>query len=157
MTETAAPFAAGVHLPWVRVPERVRLWAHEVGGGDAHDVLDLAGGFSPGATARLRFDAGPDIFVKAVGRALNDESPSLHRREATISRSLPPSPYWPQLLEVYDDGDWVALAFEAVNGRMPAHPWVEAELGAALDAVAEMHRLLTPSPSDAEVHRIGRA
>jgi hypothetical protein len=149
VTEPAAPFAAGVHLPWAGVPEPVRHWAYEIGGGEAHEVLDLPGGFSPGATTRLRFAVGPDIFVKAVGLALNQESPSLHRREATISRSLPPSPYWPRLLNAYDDGDWVALAFEAVNGRMPAHPWVKAELDAALDALAELHRLLTPSPSDA--------
>lgn len=146
-----APSAAGVHLPWSGVPAAVRRWAYGIGGAEPQQVFDLPGGFSPGATARLRFDASPDIFVKAVGPELNPESPSLHRREAVVSQSLPSSHRWPRLIEVYDDGDWVALAFEAVDGRMPAHPWVPAELDAVLASLADMHLLLTPNPCDGVV------
>ena len=66
--------------------------------------------------------------MKAVGAALNPDSPEFHRREAVVSASLPAAPQFPRLLDVYDDGDWVALAFEAIDGRPPLHPWEEHEL-----------------------------
>ena len=121
MTTPAAP-AAGVHLPWAGVPAAVQSWAEGVGGGAPEAVRDLAGGFSPGATAVLQC-AERGIFVKAVGTALNPESPDMHRREVVVSAALPQSPRIPRFLDSYDDGDWVALAFEAVDGRPPRHPW----------------------------------
>ena len=96
MTTPTGP-AAGVHLPWAGVPAAVRAWAAEVGGGDPRGVRDLAGGFSPGATAVLEC-AGGDVFVKAVGAALNPESPDIHRREMVVSAALPRSPRFPRSL-----------------------------------------------------------
>jgi hypothetical protein len=87
------------------------------------------------------------VFVKAVGAGLNAESPDLHRREAAISAALPAAPQLPTLLDVYDDGDWVALAFDAVDGRPPACPWEARELRAAVRALEGLHQLLTPSPA----------
>ena len=144
MTTPTGP-AAGVHLPWARVPGVVRTWAAEVGGGAPTSTRDLVGGFSPGATTVLDCPRGA-IFVKAVGSALNVESPAFHRREAALSASLPAAPEIPRLLGVYDDGDWVALAFEAIKGRPPLHPWDEAELRATLRALNALHQRLTPNP-----------
>jgi hypothetical protein len=128
------------------VPETVRDWAAGVGGGVPTSARDLSGGFSPGATAVLTC---PDraIFVKAVGAGLNPESPDFHRREASISVALPAVPQLPTLLDVYDDGDWVALAFDAVEGTLPACPWDVRELQEAVRALQELHQLLTPSPA----------
>jgi hypothetical protein len=137
--------AAGVHLPWAEVPAAVRAWAAEVGGGAPRGVRDLQGGFSPGATTVLECPGG-DVFVKAVGAALNPESPEMHRREAVVSAALPRSPRFPRLLGTYDDGDWVALAFDAVEGRPPRHPWETEELARVVDALSSLHRELTPSP-----------
>ncbi len=81
-----------------------------------------------------------------MGAALNPDSPALHRREAVVSASLPVAPQFPRLLDVYDDGDWVALAFEAIDGRTPAHPWEEHELRAAVRALDALHAALTPNP-----------
>ena len=144
MTTPTAP-AAGVHLPWARVPAAVQSWAEGVGGGAPESVRDVAGGFSPGATAVLQ-GAERDIFVKAVGTALNPESPRMHRREVVVSAALPQSPRVPKLLSSYDDGDWVALAFEAVDGRPPRHPWETDELVLVTEALSSLHRDLTPSP-----------
>ena len=137
--------AAGVHLPWAQVPGGVRAWAEGVGGGPPSSVRDVAGGFSPGATAVLVCPRGA-VFVKAVGAALNPDSPDFHRREAVVSAALPEAPPFPRLLDVYDDGDWVALAFEAVDGRPPAHPCDPVELDAAADGLNELHALVTPNP-----------
>jgi Phosphotransferase enzyme family len=136
--------AAGVHLPWAEVPGVVQAWAAGVGGGAPDSTRNLSGGFSPGATAVL--DCPRPIFVKAVGVALNPDSPELHRREAVVSASLPVAPEFPRLLDVYDDGDWVALAFEAIDGRPPMHPWDEHELRAAVRALHSLHHALTPNP-----------
>jgi hypothetical protein len=145
VTSPTAP-AVGVHLPWARVPEPVRAWAAGVGGGVPEAVRDLAGGFSPGATAVLEC-AERDIFVKAVGAALNPDSPSMHRREAVVSAALPDSPRFPRLLDTYDDGAWVALAFEAIDGHPPRYPWQAAELETVMAGLSAMHGELTPSPA----------
>jgi hypothetical protein len=141
------PFAAGVHLPWADVPVPVHEWAATVGGGVPSRAQDLAGGFSPGAIARLGFESGPDIFVKAVGTELNPDSPGMHRREGVISAALPVSPLLPRLLAAFDDGQWVALAFAVVDGRLPRHPWRDTELDLVLRAHHDIHELLTPSPA----------
>ena len=90
MTSEPAPFAAGVHLPWAEVPRHVQEWVAGVAGGEPERVRDLSGGFSPGAAALLSCPGG-DLFVKAVGLALNPNSPGMHRREAVISSALPTS------------------------------------------------------------------
>jgi hypothetical protein len=89
---------------------------------------------------------GGDLFVKAVGADLNPDSPAMHRREAKVSAELPRSPRYPRLVDTYDDGDWVALAFEAIDGHPPRHPWVPDELTAVIEALGAMHAELTPSP-----------
>jgi hypothetical protein len=147
VTAPTAP-AAGVHLPWARVPEAVRVWAARLGGGPPGVVRDLPGGFSPGATSILEWP-GRTFFVKAVGSELNPDSPDLHRREIVISGALPSSPRFPNLIDTYDDGDWVALAFDVVDGRPPRHPWDAGELDAVLAALSAVHEELTPSPAHA--------
>jgi aminoglycoside phosphotransferase len=145
VTIPTAP-AAGVHLPWAQVPEPVQTWAAHVGGGAPTRVRDLRGGFSPGAAARLECP-GQALFVKAVGASLNPESPVMHRRESVVSASLPDTVMFPSLLATYDDGDWVALAFEAVDGRPPRHPWERKELDSVVAALSALHDALTPSPA----------
>jgi hypothetical protein len=135
-----------VHLPWSKVPRAIHEWAEQFGG-QPIDAIDLAGGFSPGATARLRFADRDDVFIKAVGTSLNPESPEFHRREGVISGSLPSSSLWPRILATFDDGDWVALAFLAIDGHLPHHPWRDQDLETVLRALTVMHEQLTPSPS----------
>jgi hypothetical protein len=106
----------------------------------------LHGGFSPGAAAWLGCPRGA-VFVKAVGEELNPESPALHRREAVVSGALPVLPVFPVLLDVYDDNGWVALAFDAIDGRLPQHPWDRAELDSVVRALEQAHQALTPSPA----------
>lgn len=80
----------------------------------------------------------------------------MHRREAQVAASLPATVPTPRFLFVHDDGEWVALAFEDVDGRAPAMPWRKADLSLVLAAIARMAVGLTPSPiplaSMAETH-----
>jgi Ser/Thr protein kinase RdoA (MazF antagonist) len=86
------------------------------------------------------------VFVKAVGTVSNPESPFLHRREARVARELSGCPQVPRLIAQHDDGDWVALIYEKVDGRPPNEPWLESELDLVLRHLASLHEMLTPCP-----------
>ena len=70
----------------------------------------------------------------------------MHRREARIAAALPASVGTPRLLWSHDDGEWVALVFEDVDGSTPVTPWRPQELTRVLDAVTQLVESLTPSP-----------
>ena len=70
----------------------------------------------------------------------------MHRREARIAAALPASVPAPRFLDAYDDGDWIALIFEDIEGTTPHIPWRRAELARVLGAVTALTALLTPAP-----------
>lgn len=129
--------ATGVRIGFAAAPERVRRWV--VGQvGEVNSVIDCVGGMSPGPAARIRSASGATAFVKACGPELNPITPGLLRDEARVLAALPAHPSLPRLLEVYDDGDWVALLIEDLPGAVPEVPWSEDNLrraSAVLSAV----------------------
>lgn len=145
MNPTAPP-ASGVRTPWEELPTAVRDAVARVLGGAVVHAETQTGGFSPGVASRVTTGHGRRAFVKAVSAHTNPHSPALHRAEARNAAALPPAVPAPRLLGSHDDGTWVALVFEEVDGRQPHVPWRERELGLVLDAVAELGRRLTPSP-----------
>ncbi len=136
----------GSRLPWDGLPPRVRARIEEGIGGRVISAESQPGGFSPGAAARVVLDDGRHVFVKAAGTEPNPVAPTLHRAEARIAGALPPEVPAPRLLFSHDDGDWVALVFEDVDGRPPRLPWVRDELARVLDALGDLADTLTPSP-----------
>ena len=104
------------------------------------------GGFSPGLAARLVLADGRRAFAKAVGAERNPDAPRFHRREVEVLAELPRDLPVPGLLGSYDDGDWVALVVEDVDGCSPAEPWRPAELARVVEAMAGLADRLTPSP-----------
>ena len=142
------PAAAGVRAEWPEVPGRVRAAVEERLGSKVESATSLSGGFSPGVAARLGTPDGRRVFVKAVGPEPNPDSPAAHRREAEIAAALPPDVPAPRLLWSYDEGEngWIVLAFEDVDGRNPAEPWLPDELDRVLGALAALNDLLTPTP-----------
>ncbi len=138
--------ATGVRIGWLDLPAHVRAALEAVIGGPVVSAQSQPGGFSPGSADRVVTAEGRRAFVKAVSPAQNPHAPELHRREAAISAVLPADAPVPRLLGSYDDGRWVALVFEDVDGRHPRTPWVSAELTAVLRALTELAAALTPSP-----------
>ncbi|WP_371400927.1 aminoglycoside phosphotransferase family protein [Kribbella sp. NBC_00662] len=138
--------AAGVRLPYEKMPVSVRDWVERALGSAVVSASTQQGGFSPGVAARLVTASGRRAFVKAVGTSLNPKTPELFRQEITAMQAIGPLPMVPQLYEVYDDGDWVGLLFEDIDGRLPAHPWEQADADRVMDAVAELTDALDPSP-----------
>lgn len=136
----------GARLGLDEVPADVRRGIEEILGAPVVAAASQPGGFSPGLAARLVLADGRRAFAKAVGRDRNPDSPGMHRREAAVLAALLPDLPVPALLGCYDDGDWVALVIEDVEGVAPAQPWRPAELARVVDAMAGLADRLTPSP-----------
>jgi aminoglycoside phosphotransferase (APT) family kinase protein len=147
--DAAFPAAEGARLAWEMVPASVRSALEERLGSPVAETAVQPGGFSPGTAARLRLADGRRVFVKAVGSSPNPDSPTFHRNEARIAAAMPPEAPVPRFLFAHDDGDWVALAFEDVDGRHPEVPWRREELDRVLAAVGELVAALTPAPVEA--------
>lgn len=109
----------GVRTAWSEVPATVRSAVATVLGSPVAAIREVTGGFSPGPAVRAELLDGRTVFIKAAGTSLNEQSPVIHRREAAVLGMLPPNVPAPRLLGVVDDGDWVALIIEWVDGRMP--------------------------------------
>jgi aminoglycoside phosphotransferase (APT) family kinase protein len=109
----------GVRSEWGDVPRSVRADIDELLGSPVIATSGVAGGFSPGPAVRADLADGRRVFIKAAGKALNELSPAMHRREAEVLALLPISIPAPRLLGVVDDGDWVALTIQWIEGRTP--------------------------------------
>ena len=142
----AFPPAAGQRLPWSDVPAPVRAEVEARFGSAVISAHSQVGGFSPGVAARLRLADGSRAFVKAVCSAPNPDAPAIYRREARIAAALPADVPAPVLQWSFDDGEWVVLAFDDIDGRTPDLPWRPHELERVFDALRALAEQLTPSP-----------
>jgi hypothetical protein len=136
-------------LSWRDIPPHIRAGLEERFGSAVVDAVSQPGGFSPGFASRLTLTDGRRVFVKAVSGAQNRESPAIYRQEARYAAALPAEVPAPRLLWTFDDDDWVALAFEDIEGRPPSLPWQPDELGRVLEAIAALPAALTPPPFEA--------
>src|SRR5204862_5986967 len=124
---TPFPAAEGDRLASEDVPAGVRSALDERFGSPVVRADVQPGGFSPGTAVRVRLRDGRRAFVKAVGSEPNPDSPGFHRNEARVAAAMPPDAPVPRFLFAHDDGEWVALAFEDVDGRHPELPWRRGE------------------------------
>jgi hypothetical protein len=138
--------ATGQRLHWGELPNQVQRGLEDRLGSRVVEATTQPGGFSPGVAARLLLADGRRVFLKAVSGRINPHSPGMHRREARIAAALPASVPTPRFLYSYDDGDWIALFFEDIDGWTPRTPWQQAELDRVLVAIAELTSGLTPAP-----------
>lgn len=136
----------GSRLRWPQLPDRVKQGVEEILGSPVVSARSQPGGFSPGTADRLTTSDGRAAFLKAVSPAQNPDTPGIHRQEAAICRQLPDDVPTARFVGLYDDGEWVALVLEDVEGRHPTTPWATDELEAVLGALAAIADRLTPSP-----------
>ena len=144
------PPAEGRRVDWNDLPAEVRAALERRLGSRVVESITQRTGFSPGLAARVLLHDGRRVFIKAVSGAANPDAPGLHRREARIVAALPASAPVPRLLWTYDEGGWVALCFEDVDGRHPYEPWTEPDLALVRDALRDMGTVLTPSPLEVD-------
>jgi len=139
--------AVGVRIRWPELPGAVRARVEEtIGGGPVVEARSQAGGFSPGTADRVRTASGRRAFVKAVSPAINVRSAELARQELLVTAALPEHAPTPRMLGGFDDGDWVVLVLEDIDGVHPRTPWVESEIDAAVTGLGELAGALTPAP-----------
>lgn len=136
----------GVRLRWRQLPAHVRTAIEDRLGSPVVQAVSQPGGFSPGVAARLRLADGSRAFVKAASAAQNEQTPGMYRREAVVAAALPDHLPVSRLRFVHDDGSWVALVFDDVDGRTPTLPWQRHELELALASLAVLAERLTPAP-----------
>jgi aminoglycoside phosphotransferase (APT) family kinase protein len=134
--------ASGVRIGWDDLPASVRAAVERILGAPVVEAVSQVGGFSPGTADRVRTADGSRAFVKAVSAAQNAHSVALHRAEARATAALPSDVPAPRLLGFHDDGTWVALVFEDVDGRQPFVPWQQQDIEAVL---AALRRLAVPA------------
>jgi Ser/Thr protein kinase RdoA (MazF antagonist) len=138
--------AVGVRIGWHDLPSHVHAAVAEILGAPVRAAESQTGGFSPGSADRVVTTSGDRAFVKAVSPDQNPVSVDLARTEALVAAALPREAPAPALLGTFDDGHWVVLVFEDVDGRHPRTPWIEPELDAAVRGLAKLAHHLTPSP-----------
>ncbi|MFD7286496.1 aminoglycoside phosphotransferase family protein [Streptomyces sp. NPDC059863] len=133
-------------IPWESLPRPVKAGIENVLQGTVTAATSQRGGFSDGLAVRLELSDGRGAFAKAVDTVAATAVGAFHRREGAVSAALPPGVPVPRLLGSYDDGEWVALVFEDIEGTLPAQPWRESELERVLDALTDLSGRLTPAP-----------
>ena len=138
--------AYGMRIGWADLPEQISKQIEAVIGAPVVSAVSQTGGFSPGTADRVVTAAGRRAFVKAVSTTLNTRSVELARAEAHVTARMPADAPVPRMLGSLDDGEWVVLIHEDVEGRHPRTPWVEDEMHAAVRALRELAGALTPSP-----------
>ncbi len=142
----APPPATGQRIGWVDLPIDVRRGIEAVLGDEVIRAESQTGGFSPGTADRIRTKGGRRAFVKAVSPDQNPDSPEILRREADYLDALGRSPRVPTPLGRYDDGHWIALIMEEVDGSCPPVPWSADHVDVAMTELAALAEELTPSP-----------
>jgi aminoglycoside phosphotransferase (APT) family kinase protein len=145
------PPAEGSRVDWADVPARVRAEIERACGAPVVQAVTAPGGFSPGLAARVLCADGRRWFIKAASGLVNPDTPRLHRREARILADLDPLirsgrlPA-PRLRATAGHGSWFALILDDIDGRHPALPWDDGQVGQVLGALDALAGVLTPAP-----------
>lgn len=139
--------SGGQRLEWAEVAPSVRAAIEERLGSRVVEARNEPGGFSPGVAARCVLADHRRVFIKAVSPDQNLQACRIHRREAEVTSQLPEDLPVPRLLEVVDDGHWVALVLDEIDGRQPEEPWTQDQLALVLPALQRFAERVTPTPA----------
>ena len=145
MPEVVIAAASKNRLVWSQLPAPVRQQIERIAGCRVAAASSQPGGFSPGLASRLSLANGTQVFAKAIGNDWPVEA-SFHRSEAVVAAHLPSTIPAPRLWGSFDDGDWVGLVFDDIDGRAPAQPSNRAEMARIVSALARLADVATPSP-----------
>lgn len=151
MSGGVAPRASGgTRIDYDGLPSAVRAWAERELGGAVVGAATQSGGFSTGAAARVVTADGRRAFVKAVSDEVNAQTPELFRHEIAVLTTLSDVPYRAALRSSYDDGSWVGLLLDDVDGRHPdLHD--DADIAATARVLVAQAAELTPDPIGLDV------
>lgn len=135
-----------VKVAWDAVSPKLQSAVETWLGCPISTVTSLGGGYTPAVAARLCARDGRRYFIKAAGPQPRPGVANIQRQEGSIVGVLPESAPVPRLLWRYDDGEWVAMIFEYIDGRCPGRPWTAEDLRRVIDGTSLLSQSLTPSP-----------
>jgi hypothetical protein len=141
----------GRRISWAELPAGIATALEHMLEGEVAAAVSEPTGFSRGLAARVRLADGRRAFVKAASTLADPSAAVFHRREIAVTTALAGTGATPELIGSYDNGTWVALAFEEVPGHLPAQPWQRDELDRVLHALILLADSLTPAPVDAPI------
>jgi hypothetical protein len=125
---------------WHDMPEPVRAAVEKAVGGKVVHAENCDGGFSTGLASRLLLADGRSVFAKAADGVTWPWEAETHRAEARVNAVLPAGLAAPRLLHVLDDGEWIVLIFENIDGVPPTQPWNTSDLVRVAEQVAALPR-----------------
>jgi hypothetical protein len=131
---------------WHQLPSSVRTAIEHLLGRTVVQALNCPGGYSAGFASVLTLADGQRFFVKGIDAERWPTDATFYRTEARVNAALPATISAPRLLGTFDDGQWIVLAFEAVDGVEPSQPWNKADLTRVVAAVVHQGQAGTPSP-----------
>lgn len=130
---------------WIDLPSDLRDRIESFAGARFVSAATQTGGFSTGVAARVVFEGGARLFVKAVPTA-SDGTHGLYAREADILQALPEGLPAAHLVDAFTQSGWFALVIEDVDGRHPEPSADSADTVHVLDAIADLASI-TAEPS----------
>jgi Phosphotransferase enzyme family len=140
---------------WSELPTATRTMIENLVGGAVVGATNCPGGFSPGFASRLRLADGRRVFVKGMDAQAWPGEAETYRAEAAVSMSLSPAAPAPRHLGTSDDGGWVILAFEDVDGTEPEQPWRASDVDRVVVAVRDIARHAPPETLRRDHPRLG--
>lgn len=146
MTKTAPLAIGGNRTTWDELPAEIRAEIERGVGSPVVAATSQRGGFSPGLASILTLGNGRKVFAKAATSSRDSHTSSAMRREIEVLLTLPEYVPAPRVRWIYDEGPWVVLVTESINGRNPVQPWRSDELRRFLDATTVLANVLSPSP-----------
>jgi aminoglycoside phosphotransferase (APT) family kinase protein len=141
-------------LDWQFLPPHLRGVVEQHLGSPVVASESRDSGFTPGFASVLTGEDGSTVFVKAASKQAQSDFARAYLEEAGKLRALPAALPSPRLLWVHEDELWVALGFEAIDGRPPRRPWVPAELDRALDLAEAIADATDPLPPTLDLRRV---
>lgn len=136
-----APLARPGRLRWSDLPPTVRAEIEATAGARVVAETSFPAASSSEVTSLLELEDGARYFVKSTRVSDGAAVIGRYRAEVYVARHLPHAMPAPRLAWALRDEDWGMLAFEALDGRLPATPWDPDELDrvlAALQTVASL-------------------
>jgi len=146
----AVPYdRTAIRPDWTDLPPDLRATIEDRLGAPVTGARTAGGGFTRGFAAVLDTAAGEQVFVKAATRAGQPDLCHWYAREAAVTAALPPGLRAPRPRWTLSTADHFVICLDAVDGgRMPALPWVPAELDATLTAYAAVADTLREPPAE---------
>jgi serine/threonine protein kinase len=132
-------------IRWGDIPDHIKAEIEALAGSRVIAADHREGGYSPCLAAALHLANGQTVFVKAVSSGHNPDSPDFVRQEIRVLGQMPASVPSTRLIGSYDDGDWVVIMIEHIDGGLPTIPWTHDQLSRALDSVAALGETAAPA------------